>query len=1449
MSLNQKSRSELWTTYKNLIPEVDRGLTYSQSTKINLITAIEAILTVPVPEDYSVRYIKFNTLLKRKLQRRAITKRITVELGVRICNIKVSSDLITVEAFVDNPKITIKRIEYLANQTPKQLTKILDAKLISYADALNYYQYRIIAIENVESTPLDFSPNGLYRATEIPIYSYKLTTTDIRGNTIDVRSLTVHASKPPLYASLGLEASTGVEGQCALNALVKDLQGIPNFTNLTRASVEDTMNVMNKLRMTEEGVKTTRRAFDVDNIQIINIQDYITNIGISFYLVGRENKVIWKHLNTNGHIEHALYYKVANGHLYPIDDESIKSEIRYNLEIKRAVIDWTDVNIKTDSGDVEAIYKKISTEPEELDKTEVVVITSLFKQVPTGEISQNSLNLIVEAIYRNENLLVENLTYNKNGDIIGFSYKLKWVVLNADYYNVVSTLEIIRKMPEVKSLSKFVFQNQSLQMILTALIGELRGKFPDSNLSASVSDLFESEKRGAFTENVRNLEEKEIPNAFTFDITKCHTSIINNRFHAWGIFRPWDELIKKDTTEIVEGAYYQVFKPSLKLGANHIGNGLYDSQFIFNLLENHLIEFSNITHELRPSLTIEAKYFKEIVDLIYSRCTNIALAKILFNKFIGSLGKTTITTITGELCTSDAFAEHWKYDAQSCGSSDKFDEKPTAGYSRTNPIKDHLRNLYKTTITKMINTNFPVYQAILQNSWWLLFLMEIDAVRLSKVKIEPVRYHSDSITFALLRTLITDKLGKPKFVYEKPFKADKIKEICGQYMLIQPNAVRGRNEGEEFSKWSDLYTTETIQNRENELFSDTEDEEEDETKQIITDIPIRFIEVPINETTKAKIGSTAELVHNMNQHIKSNPWKLGYIREVMLDNPNYETIKFDRKTRSVVERDELIKTVTEIYEGDITEKILNKECFAVFGSAGTGKTFLTTKTIIPAIIKSDLSFIAVSLSHKAVHNLRKNGVSGIVIAKLFALNVGQSIKSKLLEISQTYSYIIVDEYTMCGLQEMNNFYTLFKLGVKFIFIGDYKQLPAIESKQLLDYRQCAFFQDMIDKQFIELKTRHRFDLGLSITLDHLIKESELIGITNDITGTIEQEICYTNKKRYERNLSYSNDNQSYKKHLKIREDFVIRVGSKIICKVNRIEGFSNNAMFVVDSFDENNITLYGDNKLTTIDIIKFGGSFKGINSFELGHCITVHASQGSTIYGRMAIHEVKLMSVEMLYTALSRATSLDNICIKKGDQNLKNIEHENFIKIGEWIPIKIDCNRKALKGSVWVLYDKTTTEEMLIGSCSDATDLKDVLYKAQHGILKGYTNLGIKILHEVHYDFDDELFMSEQKVILNHQANNIHLLNPKVAMPKRLKIGKFKPNKARELLEKEGENVESHSNGLRKLRGCISVLKDCVEFQYSVNGKSLKKRFKITKTRTSEQAKTEAEAFQKEHYK
>ena len=147
-----------------------------------------------------------------------------------------------------------------------------------------------------------------------------------------------------------------------------------------------------------------------------------------------------------------------------------------------------------------------------------------------------------------------------------------------------------------------------------------------------------------------------------------------------------------------------------------------------------------------------------------------------------------------------------------------------------------------------------------------------------------------------------------------------------------------------------------------------------------------------------------------------------------------------------------------------------------------------------------------------------------------------------------------------------------------------------------------------------------------------------------------RNICFTNKKRKEINKMVNKYYTRDREHMFIafdgvenpyNQDTYIYEGLELMSmKTENKLQLTKNETYTITHFNEECITiLNNDEDECCIPHHLFH------TNFMLCYCITTHRSQGLTLKGRVNIHEYNKIkfNVKMCYTAMSRATSLDNL--------------------------------------------------------------------------------------------------------------------------------------------------------------------------------------------------------------
>lgn len=1173
-------------------------------------------------------------------------------------------------------RIRMKRVE-TADEERRKIASAL-------RDITSEY-YHTIIVNDGDHPTFDMSATSVYRDRKYRWIQEDTTwTTRVVGNNTvaNFNELVVRNAVDPLLYSSGMnsEVWNKEKDKCAVNALLYKLKGRGNMKTMTRLSVYDDMGLD-----------------DGDDVQVNHVIDYCQKHNITIYIVGINNKLRCKYLSTNRKSE-ALFFKVSNDHIYPIESKEMQNQIVHSLTVS-VDVPWEKTKLMIPCNVVE-LMEQIN----DAESGSVIMIEAFHDM---NDIPQSNLNMLAGYIYDKERIVVENTNVDEHGNISAMSYLGYWIIMNNKYTKICSILEKVSELEIAGNKEEYKFRNQSIQGITKQLIESYRGELPTSNLSTAEYYAMSSRLRGAYNETLDEVK----GDCTTLDIGKCYTSVVYARRHEWGVFKPWDELVPY-SGGIVHGAKY-IVSADVNLNGIKLGPGMYDSQFVENLISNGFINYDDITHEIVPSMTIPPEFFKELIDIIYEVIPEHA--KDMINLFLGSMGTHIKKNRASEMSSSD---EHMKLWLAEGGKS-----------------KDigNMHVLYKESRAVAMKTNMPIHQAIIQGGYWGLYQLQKAIVGPDTVI---VKYHSDSITARNPRNCI-------------------------------------------------------------------------------------------------------------GQHVVGNRSDIGIVREDTLDVGSYGC--------GVEHEASELRTIREWKQTIVDSAMGELKSFALFGKPGRGKSYTAGK-----IAKKMSKYMGASLSHKSVCNMKLNGIDACVLAALFATKPHQTIMGRLIEIRSMYDTLMIDEYTMTNLEYMEMFYILHKMGMKFIFIGDYHQLPPID-KVVFDYRKMQFFKEMCGYNFIELTKNHRFDEALDAVIAKVYNEGILdIDINGDrfMTDAVEDcgepewdhdmfdaprewkrknnimdesvgilwkrckyNVCFTRKARANINESYMSANRAdggWNSH----SNYSFVVGSPVICKINKSkEHLFNNSIYEIEEIGAVvKMKNVDNNHIIEVSIETFTGKNRKTWNFEPAHCITTHSLQGSTVRGDMCIYESHRMSRNMLYTALSRATALKHIFIHNY-QLLDSIPEVMYNVVGE-MPVCIDNRRKPFKAHIYEIHDKNNVPICIDGGY-DGVAPSDIL---------GNKGFGIKRIDTVYFDNDANANLTRaiNKIVRQYTSNGVKLEN-NVMKRRLLKQGFYSAAKK------------------TKKNGCVSVGSTCVRFRWSVNGKKKEKKWKTTRNRTIEQAETLAREFMQKH--
>jgi hypothetical protein len=276
-----------------------------------------------------------------------------------------------------------------------------------------------------------------------------------------------------------------------------------------------------------------------------------------------------------------------------------------------------------------------------------------------------------------------------------------------------------------------------------------------------------------------------------------------------------------------------------------------------------------------------------------------------------------------------------------------------------------------------------------------------------------------------------------------------------------------------------------------------------------------------------------------------------------------------------------------------------------------------------------------------------DNINGTTINKLLGMDISNKIsKKQLAKIGKMYDLIVVDEISMVPSSHWMVLYEIYKsTNCKFLFVGDWKQIPPIENFVDSFYCYHPLVMKMSGYAFCELlyNENSRCDKKLhDIVIQDNIDLSQFPSNTN-----YNINISYTNKTRKEVNKKCMERNRGTTfTDIAVKPDdsedcqnVSVFVGCPVIYRVSNTDmGIIKNKRTTITNITTDTI-ITADNQ--TIKIAEFH------KWFNIGYCFTVHKFQGQTIDQPFTIWDTKMMDYRLIYTALTRSKKYDFINIAK----------------------------------------------------------------------------------------------------------------------------------------------------------------------------------------------------------
>ena len=366
---------------------------------------------------------------------------------------------------------------------------------------------------------------------------------------------------------------------------------------------------------------------------------------------------------------------------------------------------------------------------------------------------------------------------------------------------------------------------------------------------------------------------------------------------------------------------------------------------------------------------------------------------------------------------------------------------------------------------------------------------------------------------------------------------------------------------------------------------------------------------------------------------------IGGIRHIQFNKDTITEIK-----QQYIRTDKFEEKYNEWDEVNYDENIWGVKGCMITGCAGSGKSTLCNK------IKNKLQngYAVCTPTHKA--SIRVNGNT---IHKLFGIDPRLNIISHALcqqLKSSGVKVIFIDEISMISSCIWGLIYIIKKkYDFTFIGFGDFYQLPPVlEEKYYAHYKRSKLLNYIFDGQYMELTTNYRVLNNPSSRTFYEQLDKARLGqkIDKNLFGqnVCEFALAWSNKNVDAHNKLIMNKKIKDIEHEILTDDMYLYIGLPIIA-CETFSDYVNNEDFIVVSYDTEKILIKNERQELEItrEVL--------LRDFKPFYACTVHKAQGMEFNFPYTIYGWNYMSPNMLYTAISRSTCLENVNLVWGIKN------------------------------------------------------------------------------------------------------------------------------------------------------------------------------------------------------
>jgi hypothetical protein len=389
------------------------------------------------------------------------------------------------------------------------------------------------------------------------------------------------------------------------------------------------------------------------------IKEYYPN-NISMYALNPYGKCFQKY--TVQHSVGVLVYICNNQHMYPIYNDKLKTHVALTKKMDHSV----DLQFKYHATDYEYVSKfKLLEDDGDYDIDEDEEFTTdyskklfdpKYQDLVSGKILSGQVYLVDDP-YLCALDVIKETKYNitnmkiKEGQLTAFIHPISGhIIENGGQYHQRQL--ICKRFMELCPCHEFEFRNQSYaQMVATWFeikVGKIGLKSSYTEEQLRITDTFSTTPLiDTLVDMIQN------KNCKAFDRVGSYPNAVIEMKYNYPVFSICDDFIKYDGGDILCGEYLVESFTIKQLGRFRFQKQILSYNIVIYLLENKYISKTQITLFRKASFSIKAHklsdFMKELMSLIPR--SKYDGAKLLYNSFIGSLGKKYIKEDKGFLTT------------------------------------------------------------------------------------------------------------------------------------------------------------------------------------------------------------------------------------------------------------------------------------------------------------------------------------------------------------------------------------------------------------------------------------------------------------------------------------------------------------------------------------------------------------------------------------------------------------------------------------------------------------------------------------------------------------------------------------------------------------------------------------------------------------------------------